>query len=1284
MMQHRSIPLLILFILYLHAEELPPRQSQPPTIILQPERSVKYFKGSSRTTDKELVELPCTAIGSPNITFQWLKDGEPFNPDDPNFISKKTNITRVVQFKEDTGTLVLSELESEDSGIYQCIASNAFGKSYSRHLHLVEAKLGVFKSLSKEEGTYKPVLGESLKLSCEPPESIPPPKIDWVRYDAEDGFTFIITKGDDRIETDFEGNLYFANIQQQDDNNKEKYGCSVHNHILSGTSYGYFSWIHIQGGMKTEQEGDSQMQFPTSLLYQSQKEVVGLKGRTVKFKCIFGGNPTPTIQWKRIDGTLDKTRIIQETHELVIQSVQREDEGQYQCVGTNALSDPLKYNFTLRVESKPEWIREPRPVEKGVEEEASFACNADGIPKPVIKWFSNGKPLETLPPSDRRRFVNNQLIFINLTRDDAQVIQCNASNDHGYLWADVSLSILAFKPEIKIPLMMVKVAEDQSVVLPCETIGKPNPVIYWKKGVQKLEGDRYIPHPSGNLTLKNAEKSDEGSYTCYAQNKYGAVEATGQLIVRKKTEITSPPFPKEQLVRFGSVAHFKCSATTDDQESKNLGITWLHNGIPVDLHNPDVEITDAFGLILKNTSSKNTGNYTCVATNGLDSASASAQLNVLAPPDPPRDVSVSACKPREVELHWNAGSNNFSPIKYFIIEYNNTYKPDKWKEAGRVDDPLATSHSITVSPHVSYTFRVIAVNELGQSQPSRHSNPICQTGPAPPDKHPSNIRDDRSKPGFLIVQWDIMEQEDHNGEGFAYEVVIKKDGKTETYIIDDWKNGSKEIPVDTVYEPYEVTVTARNNLGVSTAPPYTFRAYSAEAEPLVTPSNFELVPGKEVTDTEAWFQWDAVDTSPAMMRGEFKGYKIRYWHADNKELKTEIDIPKANEMNNKASKRRRRRAVPKSIAVAKNLPPFSNLELDVVAVNTHYASNGSNSINLTTPEGVPGQVSYAAVLVRGAHHFLLEWGQPKEINGVLTGFEIGHKKINGLVVGEMSEPVKYDDPNQNRAFLGGLEDRSEYRIFIWAKTRKGPGEPYFLDAKTAHPAPPQRPEIVHIFPAETYLNVSWKVAPSNEPVGSIHYVEYRKTGDSEWKKGPDERLYHWSNISGLQTATRYEVRIVASNGKEKIASDIKSDVITAGASPVAEGGFVTAGWFIGMMIAIAVLILILIIVCFIKRSRGKAYHVQEKERLNGADPEGGEGNHNNDIPRSEAEPLTKSPDSFDNDNEKPLGGSETDSMAEYGDVDPSKFNEDGSFIGQYGGQKAPSEAAVPSAMSTFV
>lgn len=43
----------------------------------------------------------------------------------------------------------------------------------------------------------------------------------------------------------------------------------------------------------------------------------------------------------------------------------------------------------------------------------------------------------------------------------------------------------------------------------------------------------------------------------------------------------------------------------------------------------------------------------------------------------------------------------------------------------------------------------------------------------------------------------------------------------------------------------------------------------------------------------------------------------------------------------------------------------------------------------------------------------------------------------------------------------------------------------------------------------------------------------------------------------------------------------------------------TAGWFIGMMLAIAFLLLLLIIVCIVKRNRGGKYDVHDRELANG-------------------------------------------------------------------------------------
>jgi len=64
------------------------------------------------------------------------------------------------------------------------------------------------------------------------------------------------------------------------------------------------------------------------------------------------------------------------------------------------------------------------------------------------------------------------------------------------------------------------------------------------------------------------------------------------------------------------------------------------------------------------------------------------------------------------------------------------------------------------------------------------------------------------------------------------------------------------------------------------------------------------------------------------------------------------------------------------------------------------------------------------------------------------------------------------------------------------------------------------------------------------------------------------------------------------------------------------------------------------------------------------------------------EPSDYGPGSQDSD-EKPYD-SESDSLGEYEDQDPSKFNEDGSFIGQYTGHRGAGRTAAPRSYNTFV
>ena len=118
-------------------------------------------------------------------------------------------------------------------------------------------------------------------------------------------------------------------------------------------------------------------------------------------------------------------------------------------------------------------------------------------------------------------------------------------------------------------------------------------------------------------------------------------------------------------------------------------------------------------------------------------------------------MNFKSCLARSALVTWTPGRDNFSPITKYYVEYNHSYAPSEWTRGAEVDNPEVTECSVEISPHANYTFRVIAVNELGDSEPSQFSKAVCQSNADYPDQHPSNVHTDRSKPGVLFIKWDV-------------------------------------------------------------------------------------------------------------------------------------------------------------------------------------------------------------------------------------------------------------------------------------------------------------------------------------------------------------------------------------------------------------------------------------------------------------------------------------------------------------------------------------------------
>ncbi|KAE8615817.1 hypothetical protein XENTR_v10008628 [Xenopus tropicalis] len=1177
---------------------------QPPTITHQ---SPKNYIVDPR----ESIVIQCEAKGKPPPSFSWTRNGTHFDIDKDPYVTMKQN----------SGTLVINTMNGARveayEGEYQCTARNDRGSALSNNIVVRQSRSPLW---TKEK--IEPIViqqGVPLVLPCNPPKGLPPPIIFWMDN------SFQKLPQNKRVSQGLNGDLYFSNVQPED--TRDFYICYARFNLTQTIHQKQPISLKVLSNSPAGERRPS-MLFPNNTT--SNKTV--LLGEVLLLECIAEGLPTPEIHWRKESADLPANRVFYENFNktLKIIDVTEADAGKYKCIGRNILGT-THHIITVTVKAAPYWITPPRNIVLSPGEDGSLTCRASGSPTPSITWLINGVSIE-LAPTDASRRVDGDTIMFSKVQDGATAVyQCNASNKYGYLLANAFVNVIAEPPRIMMSKHVYKVIANNVALLHCPFFGSPKPEIKWFKGAHGsvLHGNGYVFHDNGTLEIPVAQKDSSGNYTCVATNSFGSVKDMIGLQIKDPTMIIKQP-EYRVIQRYGS-AHFECRVKHDP--TLKPVVIWLKDN--TELPNDERFKVTKGHLTIKNVTEKDEGTYTCVANTDLDTVSASAVLTVVDRPDHPFDLELTDHLERSVQLSWVPGDDNNSPITNFIIEYEDTmHDPGTWHFLTKVSGTQTTAR-LNLSPFVNYSFRVIAVNEFGRSEPSESSEQYM-TKPAEPDKNPSGVKGVGTEPDNLVIAWESIKGFDSNGPGLQYKVSWRQKDFDDEWTSIIVANVSKYIVSGTpTFEPYEIKVQALNDIGYAPDPSVVI-GYSGEDLPMTAPSNVEL---EVINNTLAKVQWDSVPSTS--IRGHLQGYRVYYWKAENhtKRNKRHMEKRMLTFHGNKTH------------GMLPGLEPYTSYILNVRVFNGKGEGPPSTDKYFETPEGVPSAPLKLDVVERTIESLTLMWKPPAHPNGVLTHYTLIFQSINATH--ELSPPVEITVPtNETSLVLRNLNQSTRYKFYLYAHTVVGPGIQITQEAITV-----------------------------------------LDQGKEDWKKEFVNDTRSFYVLKGLTPGTSYKVRVVADEFSDYGVSEDSFQTGPAMASRQVD--IATQGWFIGLMCAVALLILVLLIICFIRRNKGGKYPVKEKEDAH-ADPEiqpmkEDDGTFGEYSDAEDHKPLKKGSRTPSDRTVKK--DDSDDSLVDYGEGVNGQFNEDGSFIGQYSGKKEKepvegnesSEAPSPvNAMNSFV
>ncbi|XP_074714033.1 roundabout homolog 2 isoform X7 [Strix uralensis] len=399
-----------------------------------------------------------------------------------------------------------------------------------------------------------------------------------------------------------------------------------------------FAFFQVYGSRLRQED------FPPRIV-EHPSDVIVSKGEPTTLNCKAEGRPTPTIEWYKDGERVETDKDDPRSHRMLLPSGSlfflrivhgrrsKPDEGSYVCVARNYLGEAVSRNASLEVALlRDDFRQNPTDVVVAAGEPAILECQPPrGHPEPTIYWKKDKVRIDDR--EERISIRGGKLMISNTRKSDAGMYTCVGTNMVGERDSDpAELTVFERPTFLRRPINQV-VLEEEAVDFRCQVQGDPTPTVRWKKDDADLPRGRYDIKDDYTLRIKKAMSTDEGTYTCIAENRVGKVEASATLTVRARP-VAPPQFvvrPRDQIVAQGRTVTFPCETKGNPQPA----VFWQKEGSQNLLFpnqplqpNSRYSVSPTGDLTITNIQRSDAGYYICQALTVAGSILAKAQLEV--------------------------------------------------------------------------------------------------------------------------------------------------------------------------------------------------------------------------------------------------------------------------------------------------------------------------------------------------------------------------------------------------------------------------------------------------------------------------------------------------------------------------------------------------------------------------------------------------------------------------------------------------------------------------------